>query len=49
MSTIDYNVDNYTISELLAILGLEFDFDLSSDEITEENIDQINNDVEDAV
>lgn len=47
MSTIDYNVDNYTISELFAILGLEFD--LSSDEITRENIEQINNNVADTV
>ena len=30
MSTIDYNIDNYTITELLAILGLD---DPNSDEI----------------
>ena len=42
MSAIDYNVDNYTISELLAILGLTFDFNLSSDPVTEENIVDIN-------
>ena len=30
MSTIDYNVDNYTITELLAILGLD---DPDSEEI----------------
>ena len=32
MSTVDYNVDNYTISELLAILGLD---DPDSDQIIE--------------
>jgi hypothetical protein len=42
MSTIDYNVDNYTISELFAILGLEFDFDVATDEITQDNINEIN-------
>lgn len=45
MSGIDYNVDNYTISELLAILGLTFDFNLSSDPVTQENIDDINSQV----
>lgn len=49
MSAIDYNVDNYTISELLAILGLVFDFNLSSDPVTEENIDNINSRVQTAV
>jgi hypothetical protein len=42
MSAIDYDVDNYSISELLAILGLTFDFNLSSDTVTEENINDIN-------
>lgn len=45
MSGIDYNVDNYTISELLAILGLTFDFNLSSDPVSQENIDDINSQV----
>ena len=36
MSTVDYNVDNYTITELLEILGLD---DPTSDEI----IDTTNN------
>jgi hypothetical protein len=49
MSSIDYNVDNYTISELLAILGLVFDFNLSSDPVTQENIDDINSRVQTAV
>jgi hypothetical protein len=42
MSTIDYNVDNYTISELFAILGLEFDFDITADQLTQSNINDIN-------
>ena len=45
MSGIDYNVDNYTISELFAILGLTFDFNLSSDPVTQDNIDDINSQV----
>lgn len=45
MSTIDYNVDNYTISELFAILGLVFDFDVVTDEITQANINEINSSV----
>lgn len=45
MSTIDYNVDNYTISELLAILGLEFDFDIATDQLTQANINKINDNV----
>jgi hypothetical protein len=49
MSAIDYNVDSYTISELLAILGLTFDFNLSSDPITEENINDINTRVQTSV
>lgn len=48
MSTIDYNVDNYTISELFAILGLEFDFDIAADQITQSNIDEITSSVIDA-
>ena len=39
MSTIDYNVDNYTIPELLAILGLD---DPDSDEIIETTNSYIN-------
>ena len=49
MSGIDYNVDNYTISELFAILGLTFDFNLSSDPVTQDNIDDINSQVTTAV
>ncbi len=49
MSGIDYNVDNYTISELLAILGLTFDFNLSSDPVTQDDIDDINTQVTSAV
>jgi hypothetical protein len=45
MSTIDYNVDNYTISELFAILGLEFDFDITADQLTQSNINDINSTV----
>jgi len=39
MSTVDYNVDNYTISELLAILGLD---DPDSDQIIETTNNYIN-------
>ena len=45
MSTIDYNVDNYTISELFAILGVEFDFDIAADQLTKSNINEINSSV----
>ncbi len=50
MSTIDYNVDNYTISELFAILGLEFDFDFdnAADQLTQTNINEITRSVIDA-
>ena len=46
MSAIDYDVDNYSISELLAILGLTFDFNLSSDTITQSQITDINTQVQ---
>lgn len=38
MSTVDYNADNYTINELLEILGLN---DPTSDEIIEKTNDYI--------
>jgi hypothetical protein len=49
MSAIDYDVDNYSISELLAILGLTFDFNLSSDTITQSQITDINTQVQTSV
>lgn len=49
MSAIDYDVDNYSISELLAILGLTFDFNLSSDTITQSQITDINTQVQTVV
>ena len=49
MSAIDYDVDNYSISELLAILGLTFDFNLSSDTITQSQITNINTQVQTVV
>lgn len=45
MSTIDYNVDNYTITELLVILGIEFD--VNSNLITIPDLQKINKQIVD--
>jgi len=45
MSSVDYNVDNYTITELLVILGIEFD--VNSNLITIPDLQKINKQIVD--